>query len=164
MAGRKSEKVTVEGCSDAPAIDGCNFFSGEYMDDDQGGASIAGGLRQEDWEFFWCRHARKSPPGPLPEGALAILRFDHSPGDPTVLEPESVKLDNDVAHVSWKHIHTILPGEPEERSRYAILIVPGKELKEVFNPLFLAEELKVLTEGSRETIRVLPVTRFRPKM
>lgn len=164
MTGRKAEKITIEGCADAPTVNGCNFFSGEYLDEDEGGGSISGGVSQRDWEFFWRRHARAKPPGPLPEGAQAIMWAYNTPEDPTTLEPESVKFENNIAHVSWRHTHTALPGEPEARSRYAILIVPGEKLEQIFNTVSIAESMNVFTEGSREKIKIIPALKFRKKM
>jgi hypothetical protein len=170
MVDRKARKIDIEGCAEAPTIDGFNFFSGKYYldDDDDARVSISGGVLPRDWEFFWRRHARGTPPGPLPEGALAVLRAVRSPSDPTAMEPEKIRLDNGTSQVSWKFNHTALPGETATGS-YAILIVPGAKIEERITDVYLAEEkrkeaeaLKVFTEGSQEQIKVRPAMKFKP--
>ncbi len=170
MVQRKAQKVEIDGCAGAPLIEGCNFFSGEdeFAGGDESSIRISGGIDKRQWEFFWRRHAGTEPPGRLPEGALAVLMASRGITDPTTMELESLRLDNDETHISWKCTHTALPGDMVGRMSYAILVVPGKELKESFSEVYCAEEqrktaeaLKVFTEGSREHIKVRPAMKFR---
>jgi hypothetical protein len=119
---------------------------------------ISGGVQESDWDFFWRKHAGSAPPGPLPEGALAML-FAGGNGDaPTLMQPQRVSLENDIAKVDWRFTETA-PGDGP--LSYAILIVPGKELKQSFETVSVPAVVKNITEGAEEKIAVLPVLKLR---
>ncbi len=157
-----------------PCIDGCNFFTGDYVG--RGGSFGATVDNQSDWQMFWRSSFNCDPPGPLPKGAMALMMGESGlPGDPVELIPESVVRRNERTEVSWQRVHTAQPGEPERKSQYAVLLVPKDHDYQVYRDVFLAEDqrkvaeqlaedLKVFTEGSRERITILPITKLKRKL
>lgn len=155
-----------------PEIGGCNFFTGEY---DSGTGHI--GLNTDDpndWKLFWQQALGIEPPAPLPKGAKAIMLAEHHVDDPIAFVPESVSWDGSNTSVKWQKLHLADPANPGAKSRYAILLIPASGVCEATSDVFIAEEqrkkaeqlaedIKGFTEGSRESVVLMPVMRLKRK-
>ncbi len=150
----KAEKVEIEGAKDVPLVGGCNFFTGEFKG--EGFIEISGGLQPRDWEFFWRRHAGTEPPGPLPDGALAMLIAGGNGGEPTLMRPLKAALKDNVAHVDWLFTET-----GSGPSSYAILIVPGKDLKQTVTTVSVPATVQAMTSGADGGVSVMRPIKLR---
>ncbi|MBI1216554.1 MAG: hypothetical protein GC185_12150 [Alphaproteobacteria bacterium] len=177
---RESEKKWVE-VEDARAdksgaplpridIDGANFFSGPYRGE-KGRPGSRGVISMTDmnWRQMW-RSLGEAPPGPLPEGAVAVMNAVYSKDDPADYLP--LKISNDGKHndVTWQLRHTAVEGETPRPSRYAVLILPRGTVRQETLDVWRRDEIArekaraeeraaeraVITEGLKKPVKAMP--------
>lgn len=159
-------------------IDGCNFFTGEYGQKPGERCSLSNTQDAAQWDDFWKTCMKENPPGPLPQGAYAILLAEYKIGKPVAYEPESLTMEDDGLKVVWNRIQ--LAGEPRgsRRSRYGVLILPeygqqttrettwqeefarAAEKQRVREEKIIAVS-KPFTEGAEDRIVLLPTLKYR---
>jgi len=113
---------------DIPTINGCNLFIGDYMGEMGKIGSIAS--NEDEWRELWKLVGEK-PPGPLPEGAIAVFEavFNNDLRRDITLEPLSVVQDGQDIIIAWDrkniaHADTKQPPHPH----YTVLLLPEGKL------------------------------------
>jgi hypothetical protein len=155
-----------------PAINGDNFFSGQY----RGGTGHVGMVASDndDWTMFWRTTLGQEPPGPLPKGAKAVMVAEHNADNPVALVPVNISWDGKDTTIKWERIFLKTPENPNPQSWYAVLLIPEGGNSETYIDVPLAErqrqkkelvisEAKVFTEGSGEAVTLMPTLRLKRK-
>lgn len=171
----KGEWVDIEGDTRTVGIGGKNFFTGEYKGPVSETYSVSNTRDQGQWERFWREGVGTEPPGPLPDGACAILLGENLPKAPTAFEIDSLKRckNKDEIDVAWKHVWLETPGETLPNARYAVLILPawGNQTTRTViahqekenRAAELAQTVREITEGTRDKVNIGPVLRLKPR-
>lgn len=173
----KGEWQDIEGETRRVGIDGKNFFTGEYNGPSGETHSVSNTRDQGQWERFWREGLGAEPPGPLPEGAWAIMLGENHPKAPTAFEIDSLKRcqNKDEIDVAWKHVWLENPGEEShKKARYAVLILPAygnqtsrtviAQAEEKARADEIAEVIRDITEGSRSKVNIGPALRLKRRL
>lgn len=140
--GDVSRKIEFHGkASNLPLIAGSNYFSGEFDSKD-----LSLGLLVDDqaqWNDIW-RTLGKTPPGPLPEKARAVIEYvRRNIADLSVaVAPDRIEIkDNNDIEIDWALIHVTKDEDKDAQSRFAVLLLPEKgKLKSNFNKVWPIRE------------------------
>jgi hypothetical protein len=182
----KRQRIDIEddraekGGAPLPAvlIDGANFFSGDYKGRTGGRTGKSGviSMTDDNWRQMW-RSLGQQAPGPLPEGAVAVMNVAHDPEDPSEHLPLRIRHDGRNARIDWEWRHMATAEQTPAVSRYAVLILPRGLVSQTYHPTSAKDEAArasekkemqeadraVITDGLKKPVRVMPRIQLRPK-
>jgi len=156
-------------------LEGANFFSGPHRARRLGGFGNIS-MTDTNWRQMW-RSLGHTAPGPLPEGAVAVMNVEDRADDPVDMLPEKITRDGREIEVSWNRYHTAVEGEKPVVSRFAVLLLPRGKLSQVFRDTYRRDEIArekeraaqrdaeraVITGGLNKPVPVMPKIKVTPK-
>lgn len=146
--------------AEAPLIDGCNLFTGDYKGPAHAGFTTSSLSWEEMWDFLGA-----PPPGPLPQGAQAVLEAEGQEKGGVCYRPQKVVQKDDGICISWERAEVPKDEAVQKTSRYAVLVLPKGTLTAQFQNVFPAEQRREKAralEAQEKSILMGPPVAIKP--
>lgn len=138
---------------DHPHIKGSNLFIGDYKGQYKIGAVAS---TEEEWNALWETLGDK-PPGPLPQGAIAVFEAARNMDRNVMLEPLSILQNGQDIMIAWNRVNISHKDQKpaEAHPHYTVLLIPDCNLTASFMDSWPVEEERKKQEQLSKTFEHL---------